>query len=254
MEGDITKQKLEEFFNNKADVIIKRLGLIKIILDKYEPEKVYQKLKKDIDEINGGVEKLTKIKNSLLIFHRIVYFKDINEITKFINNINDLCKDVDKVKDFILFKVIYDEAFGNDQKERFEKVLSKLDNIQQLLKKTNKIEDIYEENKKVFDKIKDIISNNESKEDIVINQIKKYFEIKGKSDLINDLKILLKSKKYEMDLKSINFFFESFNPNDSKWNNKLPKGYQTLSTKNFGELSLLLYMKKKKQLIFLCQK
>ena len=80
-----------------------------------------------------------------------------------------------------------------------------------------------------------------------------------------------------MDLKSISFFFESFNPNDSKWNKKLDKGYETLSTKNLGELKEILkklkeaqiydyteksnyfrffiaLYEKKKQLIFLCQK
>ena len=272
MEGVITKQKLEEFFKNKEDVIIKRLGLIQIILEKYEPEKVYQKLKTDIEEINKNIDQLTKIKNSLLIFHRIVYFKDINEITKFINNINgkqlkiynneetrteigklithqDLCTQVDEVKDIVLFKVIYEEAFGNDQRERFQKAYSKINNIKKLLEETNKIEDIYEENKKVFDKIKDIISNNnESKEDIIINQIIDYFKIQEKSDLINDLKIILKSKKYEMDLKSISFFFESFNPNDSNWNKKLPKGYETLSTKNLGELKEILKKLKEAQI------
>ena len=36
------------------------------------------------------------------------------------------------------------------------------------------------------------------------------------------------------------FFFESFNPNDSKWNKKLAKGYETLSTKNLEELKIIL--------------
>ena len=45
-----------------------------------------------------------------------------------------------------------------------------------------------------------------------MQQMIKYFNIdeKNKFQLIDDLNIIFKSKKYEMDVKSIIFFFEQF--------------------------------------------
>lgn len=127
--------------------------------------------KKIIIEINKNIIELTKIKNSFLIFHRVTYLKDIKEITEFIKDINEknlksynneetkteirklkkhenICDKVDNVKEFILFKVIYDKAFGNDQAKRFAEVIFKLTDIKALLDGNAKIEEIYEKNKK----------------------------------------------------------------------------------------------------------
>ena len=59
-----------------------------------------------------------------------------------------------------------------------------------------------------FDKIKDELSKeDESKSNKFIEQMIMYFYIKkNKEDLI----IMLKSKKYERDIKSIKFFFDNF--------------------------------------------
>jgi len=280
MDGDINKQKLEEFLNNGKDVVIKRLSLIKMILEDYDPEKVYYERNENIKEITNDIKQLLSIKNSLLIFHRNNYLKEIKNITNIIEdiqketitnykkdktkntiaslkNLSQVCDDVNSVKDVLLFKVIYDVASGSDQTKRFNKGIKELKEIiQSLFGKNNcNIKEIYEKNKKIFDKIKDIVSNNESKADLLIEQMINYYikenketkdkkkaeEIKEeKKDLINDLIIIFKSKKYEMDLKSIIFFFKSFNPNDTSWNKKLSKEFETLSKEDLQNLKTIL--------------
>ena len=279
MDGNISKQRLEEFLENGKDIVIKRLGLIKIILADYEPEKVYNEKKVELDKINEDIKELTSIKNSLLIFHKYKYLKEIKTITEIIEEIQEktiknynnqrmkisielkelkkVCEKINKVKDLILFKVIYDEAYGRDQNKRFNEGINKLDKIQSLLDKDNyNIKEIYKDNQKIFDKIKNIVSKNESNADLIIYQMIDYYldkmegiteakEIKEekrkkmkeeKKELIDDLIIIFKSKKYEIDLKSINFFFENFNPNDKTWIEKLPKEYETLSKMDLEEL------------------
>ena len=44
--GYITKRKIENFFQNRREIIIKRLELIKLILNKYNPKEAYDNLKK----------------------------------------------------------------------------------------------------------------------------------------------------------------------------------------------------------------
>jgi hypothetical protein len=48
--------------------------------------------------------------------------------------------------------------------------------------------------------------------------MKNYFEIKDQ-DLINKLIIIINSKKYEIDVQSIIFFFQSFQLDNNMWNN-----------------------------------
>jgi hypothetical protein len=73
------------------------------------------------------------------------------------------------------------------------------------------------------------LSYNESKADQLISQIKDSFQIQEKTELIKDLTIIFKSKKYEMDLNSIIYFFQNFNPKDINWNKNFPKGFEELS-------------------------
>ena len=146
----------------------------------YNPKEIYKKLKIQIEEINKDIQKLTEIKNSLSKFHRNQYLEEINTITKIINDINksalikynneetrtyinklrnleETCKLVDSVKEFKLFNIIYDEAGGKDQAERFDTGITTLEEIEKLIN-DDKIsaDDIYKKNKKLFDKIKDI--------------------------------------------------------------------------------------------------
>ena len=263
IEGDIDKKTLEIFLKNDKDVVIMRLGLINIIYKEFNPYTVYDKKIKEIKEINRDIEKLKYFKNSLLIFHRYVYLEKINEITNLIKELQEnsiknynnthtkeiieesyeleqICSKVNLVKDFILFRLIYDETSGNNENIRFEEALTKLDNIKQQIIDNMPAKIIYQKNKKLFDKIKETLSDKESKANQMINQLKNYCEIRKKTTLINDLTIIFKSQKFEMDLKSIIFFFESINPNDKKWNNKIPKGYEAISKMDLEELKKIL--------------
>ena len=53
-------------------------------------------------------------------------------------------------------------------------------------------------------------------------------------ELINDLTLLFNSKKYEMDLKSIIFFFKCFRKDDER-NKKLLNKYKKLSEMNLED-------------------
>ena len=203
-----------------------------MIINEYNPKVVYGSLIKIIGEINKNIDELTKIKNLILIFHNSIYLKQINNITNIIKDINEktlksyknqttrteideinkhkaLCSQVEEVKDFMLFKVIYDEALGINQEKRFNDAMTKLEEIKRSFDENEKIDTIYEKNKRVFDKIKDILSNNEKKADKFIDQIKIYYKdsLKDKGELINDLTMIFKSKKYEKRFKKYNFLF-----------------------------------------------
>ena len=106
----------------------------------------------------------------------------------------------------MLFKILYDEEYGNDQEKRFNQAFKKLEDIKVLFNKKANIQEIYQKNKDIFNKIKEMISDNKSKEEI-IKQMTDYFEISEKKELINELTIILKSKKFEVDLKSITYLF-----------------------------------------------
>ena len=58
-------------------------------------------------------------------------------------------------------------------------------------------------------KIKEKLSNNEERSKEFIKNLTDYYNIEDEN-LIDELTILFKSKKYEMDIKSIIFFFEYF--------------------------------------------
>ena len=259
LEGKIEKKKLEEFLNNKKEIVVKRLNLIKIIYSDFNPGPKYLKLKETIDSINNDVKQLTLIKNSLLIFHREQKRDDINKIIEIIKEIqeksiktydnlkkqedinnllglNSTCERVNKVQDFLLFKVIFDDTKGNNQALRFDSALYKLDDMRKYFS-GDKIsaKKLYSENKKIFDIIKELLSNSDERAEILIKKIKDYFNINKNEEFINDLEIIIKSKKYENDLKSIIYFFESF-PADTKWSKKLPNDYETLSKKDLDEL------------------
>ena len=262
-DGDITKKELENFLKNGEDFANKRLGLIKILFSiKYDTHQVYLELKKINEEINEDIKELIIIKNSLLIFHRYTYLDNIKEITELIKDLQEkeikyykshqtkekiqifkgfktICDEVNVVQHLILFNVIYDEECGNEV-ERFNESKSKMDKIGILLAYNEPADKIYNTFKNIFDKIKDILSYNESKADQLISQIKDTFQIQAKTELIKDLTIIFKSKKYEMDLNSIIYFFENFNPKDINWNKNFPKGFEELSKMDLKKIKKIL--------------
>ena len=272
--GTILKKKLEEFLNlrekkfenkkeeekkelkdedknekekeeNKDDineenkkVIIRKLELIKLVLETYDPEKKYRDLKKNITDINEKIKDLNFIKNSLIIFHRKKYIAEIKELSQIIEDIETkpikeykkqkmkeeidkllglkkISKEINQVKDFLLFKKIFEKSQGKDQAERFEDAKKKLIDITKLFTKLESdneidIEIIFEDYKNIFNNIKEELSKKEeSKSDEFINQMVKYFKIKNEKT-IKDISMIIKSKTYEMVVKSIKFFFENF--------------------------------------------
>ena len=206
-----------------------------MVLNQYSPVTKYPEYKKIIDDINEKVDYLIFIKDSLLIFHKNKFIKDIQKITSIINEIENspiinfrneekkneinelskydpLCKQVSLVKDFLLFKKIFENAQGKDQLERFEDATKKLSSLKTNFEENkSNIEIIFNDKdfKNIFNDIKDELSKKESKSELFISQMIENFDIKDKS-VIEDLKMLIKSKKYENIIKSINYFFENF--------------------------------------------
>ena len=232
------KEKEKEIKNDNDEeekkVIIKKLGLIKLVLENYDPVKKYGDLKKIIIDINEKIEDLNFIKDSLIIFHRKQYGKEIKELTNIIENIETkpikefktqkMKEDIDKllklkvisgeikkVKDLLLFKKIFEKSKGSDQEERFKDAKSQLDKIKELFKnQSSNIEIIFQNFENIFKDIKNELSKKEeSKSDEFIKQMEDYFDIKNEENQ-KDLSIIIKSKKYEMVVKSIKFFFENF--------------------------------------------
>ena len=62
------------------------------------------------------------------------------------------------------------------------------------------------------------------------------FLLKRYKNLMNELTILFKSKKYEVDINSMIFFFNYFETDNKNWNEKLSKEYENLSKKDFTEI------------------
>ena len=235
----------------EEDEVIEKLGLISLVLNQYNPEIKYAEYKQKIENINKTVDKLNLIKDSLMIFHKNKFNKDIDAITEIIKEIENnpiinfkneerqkgikafekhdpLCDEINKVKDFLLFKKIFENAQGSDQLERFEDATKKLSalkgkltlkensNENTLKEKSNEdtlnIEIIFKEKdfKNVLKDIKDELSRkDESKSELFAKQMIDYFNITNKS-VIKDLKMLINSKKYENILISIDYFFKNF--------------------------------------------
>lgn len=178
-----------------------------------------------------------------MIFHRNLYNEDIRKITIILDEIENnpiqkfnaeetrksieslekhssLCDEIKKVKDFLLFKKIFENAQGKDQAARFYDANKKLKELKDLFaQKPSDIEVIFNQ-KNYIDTFKDIKeelgkkSENKSKE--FIDQMIDYFNIKDNDKdkdkdknkkIIEDLKLIINSKKYERIVKSIKFFF-----------------------------------------------
>jgi hypothetical protein len=125
--------------------------------------------------------------------------------------LENTAEQINSVREFLLFKIIYDNTKGNNQEIRFGNANIKLDAIKELFAKKEGVNEIYKKNKQIFDIIKEKIINNDKKAEQFFKSFKKNFNIgEENKELINDLTLLFNSKKYEMDLKSIIFFFQMF--------------------------------------------
>ena len=246
LDGEIKKKTLDEFLIIEDSIIKKRLNLLGLIFENYNSNDEYYRLKKINKKINQDINKLIDFKNNIMIYHRETYKDKIDEIMKLIKDsqfkkikdynigklkeiikgIEEINNIIDKVKNNLLFNVIYENMnLGNNEEEHFNNAVEKLDNIGKELKNNTDFDKIYsiKEYKDIFDKINEKLSNNEKRVQEFINyDLIKYFGITN-NDLINDLNIFFKIKKYEMDINSIIFFFEFFQKHNSIWNQKINK-------------------------------
>jgi len=219
--------------NEKNRIIIQKLGLIKLTLEKYDPVSEFNRLEKIISDLKEKVEKLNFIKESLLMFFRNQHRDDISRISNIIDeietkNISELkneemdksidellkleskCETINKVKDFLLFKEIFKISQGKDQGEIFEEAIKKLNDLKKSFEEnSSNIEAIFNNPnfKNIFKSIKEELGKkDESKSDLFIAQMIDYFVIEEETKK-EELKIIIKSKKYEMVIKSIRDFF-----------------------------------------------
>ena len=101
-----------------------------------------------------------------------------------LKNLESTAKQVDLVKGFLLFKVIYENTKGINQEIRFQKANIKLEEIKKVFKKDGKpnIDEIYKQNKYIFDSIKIKLINNEKRSEEFFKTFKKYFNIEDNKD------------------------------------------------------------------------
>ena len=86
LDGDIKKKQLEDFLKNNESFIKERLGLINFILEGFNADEEYEKLKNKNEEINKDIQKLRYIKDNIIIYYAET-FKEI--IQKIITIIRD---------------------------------------------------------------------------------------------------------------------------------------------------------------------
>ena len=258
IEGNILKRKLDEFLNNDESFIIQRLSLINIILETFNPSEEYIKLKKKNEEINAYIGKLKYINENIIIYFKETYQDKIKQLIDTIKDnqnkkikeykggkIKVLVEDTTKleekadviknVKNFLLFNVIYEMNSGKDEEANFNIAYNKLDEIGNLLKDNTPVIDLYNKFKDIFDKIKEKLSNNEERAQDFIKNLLEHYDINNEN-LIDELTILFKSKKYELDINSMIFFFKYFETDNESWNNKLSEKYENLSSKDFSDI------------------
>jgi len=93
-----------------------------------------------------------------------------------------------------IFRIIFDNTPDQGKERRFYNARERLNKIRQLFQENIKIEDIYKQNEKIFNKIKDELSKKEeSKSKEFIDQMIKSLEIP--ENYQEDLEIIFKSKK-----------------------------------------------------------
>ena len=272
LDGKISKKKLEEFLKNDESFIKERLSLIKLVLQTYNPNDQYLLLKDLNNNINKDIKKLKFIKDNIIIYFKETYKNIIKKLIDTIkdnqnnqiqeygkgkikdaimesNNLQKEAEDIEKVKNFLLFNVIYEMNSGKDERTNFKNAFDELKKIGNLLK-DNKINELYEKNKPVFDKIKEKLSTNEERAQEFIKKLKDYYGIEKEED-IDELTILFKSKKYDLDINSIIFFFENFQNDNQNCNDKLSEelqNYKDLSVKTFDEIKKKLNELKEKEI------
>ena len=113
-----------------------------------------------------------------------------------LKHLENRAEQINSVREFLLFQVIYDNIKGNNQEIRFGNANVKLDAIKELFAKKEGVNEIYKKNKQIFDIIKEKIINHDKKAEQFFKSFKKNFNIgEENKELINDLTLLFNSKK-----------------------------------------------------------
>ena len=260
LDGDIKKDTLEKFLKIDRTIIKRRLDLIKLIIDGFNPMAKYEELKKQFDDADEEIKRLQFTKDNIIIYFNQTYQELLQKLIEVIDDnknkeirqyregqikeLLDKCNDLEKtakkiyeVKDFLLFNIIYEMNASNDENKNFKIACDKLDEIDKSIKSTNATAtEIYSLYTNIFEKIREKISNDEEKANKFVNDLKKYYKLNNE-DLIEKLTILFKSKKYEKDINSIIFFFSYFEKNNKKWEEQLSKEkYKDLSKNSFEDI------------------
>ena len=231
------EDEINKYEKNEKEVK-EKLALISLKSDMcYSFEKKYHELKAIIEYINQYIKKLIFIRDSLMIYHKNIFNNEIQEIQNIINEIENcqiinlrseemkvklnekiqrhecLCSHINMVKDFLLFNMIYENTQGKDELNRFNEANYKLHDIKMVFKRNESdIERIFkvEEYSNIIKDIKEELSEkDESESALFINKMIEYFNILDKS-IIEDLIILINSKKYEIIVKGIKYFFDNY--------------------------------------------
>ena len=239
--------QLKSLFNRKEEnYIIEKFKLFTLIKENLDDNSVYlddnslyKKLKGIYEKINKALHDLKFISINFQKYFGKIYEKDIEKIKEYVSHIEegswnyydsiqtDLipilgrkneADEIDKVKNFNLFNIIYKHTKGENQKIHFENAVKKLNNIKNILKSKDK------ENKGIIDEIK----QNKS---LIEEEIKKYFD-QQKED--NELSLVFNFDSYEQDIKSIFYFFDNLH-NDENWNKILCPKYKDLSRENIEQ-------------------
>ena len=215
IDGDIKIGKLDEFLKNDEYIIKQRLSLIKIIDEEFIPDEKYSYLKNINEEINKIITELCFIKDNIIIYYKKTFednLKKLIEVTKdyknkklvefkkdkisqpfedsfLLDKLREKADIIEKVKNFLLFNVIYYMNLYINEEKRFDYAYSQLDEIKKLLLENTSFIKLNNKFQKIFDEIKEKLDYNEERIEKFIQDFVKYYNIKDQK-LINQLNII----------------------------------------------------------------
>lgn len=252
---------LKSLLLNKKENVIKRFELLNILNKSFNPEDIYEELKKKYEKAQKEKEELESISEAFKVFHKEFYKKEIIQIEDAIEkfnsgeikefdkisqlksllgddtNIKNKVETINKCKNSSVFKKLFNNTQGKNQDERFDSALNRLYNEFCKLTKKGKLND--EKTKKEFQIIIDILG------------------LKGDKKTEKELRFMEDSSYAEEDIKSMIYFCENFKLNANEFNDNekpleetLLSIYENIKNNNKKEESL---NKLKKMGIYDCQ-
>ena len=274
---NIEKQKLEEFLKNDEDTIKQRLNIIKFMLKGFDSNDTYSELKDQLERINKEIDILKDTKDNIQLYFpedrkkliielkenikesenkKIIDFNEGGTIFECIQKCKnkEISDDVDyikKVKNFSLFKILYDLNPGSN-KTKFDNAKKSLEKIGKLIKENNMNKLYQEQDQKehygFLDKTISKLRKNEEEDRVFIGELTKFYKIKDE-ELKDNLTILFRSERYKYNINSRIFFFDCLNNKNERWQNKdwnsKLSEYKDLSIKDFDKIKeKLLELKK----------